>query len=152
MKNKGVVKKFFIDAKKHVPKRFIIFIIVIALSVYFYKEYLKNLKFTENQYFWILGSYIQGFAAFAGIIIASVSFFLTNRSFIKKSKIKRLGIIFYMSITTSLITIFFSILGIVLYYLINRFNSLGFIILITSLVAIWSIAEIFNVIIKLTNY
>lgn len=145
----GVIK--YIIQFKNVPKRVILFVLLSFLATYFYGKYFGHListenQISENQYFWLLGSYVQGFSAFTGIIIASIALG-TSKNFRKKIDKLRLEKTFFMPIVTSLITILSSIIGIGFYQLLKNAGSLGLLMFITSFMAVWCMGEIFNLMI-----
>ena len=129
--------------KWNYPKRFFILLALISLA----SLYFPSLNINENQYFWILGSFVQGFSAFTGIVIASLTLG-TNKIFVKRVGIADPEKVFLMPISMSIITVLFSIIGMVFYGSFYSSKILGHIISITSIIAIWCIFEIFHLIAK----
>jgi len=150
-KSKNIISKkniLYLQQYKHLPKRIWLLALLMGIATYTYGRYnLGYLQISEAQYFWLLSSYIQGFSAFTGIIIASLTLGIT-KNFTKKIVASQLDKIFFMPIVTSLITISLSIIGIWFYQPFSKNRILDLIILITSFVALWCIFEIFSLIIK----
>ena len=130
-----------------IPNRFFIFLALIASLTFYYAKYSPLLNINENQYFWILGSFVQGFSAFTGIVIASLTLG-TNKLFTKRMDMSEPDKIFLMPISMSIITVLTSIIGMIFYGQFNDQKILGLIIVIISTIAIWCIFEIFHLITK----
>ena len=145
------IKNFRITMQGGIPNRFFIFLALIASLTFYYAKYSPFLNINENQYFWILGSFVQGFSAFTGIVIASLTLG-TNKLFTKRMDMSDPDKIFLMPISMSIITVLTSIIGMIFYgqfnSQINSQNILGLIIVIISTIAIWCIFEIFHLITK----
>lgn len=141
--NKGPIKKF-----RDIPKRFFLFLALLIAAGSYYANYFQSMEINESQYFWILGSFVQGFSAFTGIVIASLTL-ATQKIFARKINAAESEKMFLMPISMSIITVLFSIIGMVFYGLFASSRILGHIIAITSIIAIWCIFEVFYLI---TNF
>ena len=141
------IKNWRIAIERDIPNRFFIFLALIASLTFYYAKYSPPLSINENQYFWILGSFVQGFSAFTGIVIASLTLG-TNKVFVKRVNMSEPDKIFLMPISMSIITVLTSIIGMIFYDQFNSQKILGIIIVIISTVAIWCIFEIFHLITK----
>ncbi|MEK6949496.1 MAG: hypothetical protein AABX34_04690 [Nanoarchaeota archaeon] len=141
------IKNLRITIQRGIPNRFFIFLALIASITFYYTKYSPFLNINENQYFWILGSFVQGFSAFTGIVIASLTLG-TNKLFIKRVDISEPDKMFLMPISMSIITVLTSIIGMIFYDQLNTSKILGLIIAIASIIAIWCIFEIFHLITK----
>lgn len=140
-------KNLWITMQGGIPNRFFIFLALIASLTFYYAKYSPLLNINENQYFWILGSFVQGFSAFTGIVIASLTLG-TNKLFTKRMDMSEPDKIFLMPISMSIITVLTSIIGMIFYGQFNDQKILGLIIVIISTIAIWCIFEIFHLITK----
>ncbi|MBI2523218.1 hypothetical protein HYW19_02420 [Candidatus Woesearchaeota archaeon] len=129
--------------KWNYPKRLLILLALTSLA----SLYFPSPNINESQYFWILGSFVQGFSAFTGIVIASLTLG-TNKIFVKRVNITDPEKVFLMPISMSIITVLFSIIGMIFYDSFYNSKILGLIIIITSIIAIWCIFEIFHLITK----
>src|SRR3989338_8589074 len=141
------IKNWRIAIERDIPNRFFIFLALIASLTFYYTKYSPPLSINENQYFWILGSFVQGFSAFTGIVIASLTLG-TNKVFVKRVNMSEPDKIFLMPISMSIITVLTSIIGMIFYDQFNSQKILGIIIVIISTVAILCIFEIFHLITK----
>ena len=109
--------------------------ILTGLGIFF------NITINENQFFWILGSIVQGFAAFFGVVIA---LFISRPVLLKgKKPTKEIEAIYVPSLARSSFTIFYSMLGMVIYSNLTNNGRLIFVIL-ACLTAAWSILEIIH--------
>lgn len=144
-KRKALLSKFIV---KSIVRVFLILIILTFLLGFYYKSNWK-LNISENQYFWILGSFVQGFSAFVGIIVASLALG-TNKTSNKKIDIVQSGKTFFMPIFTSSVTIILSIIGMMLYKLLSNYGvvEVDALIIFISFIALWCIIEIFILIMK----
>ena len=127
---KSKIKKQIMEFNRR-PNRAMFFCVVLFMLLFLLGLYvhgrdgtLGNLGITENQYFWILGSYVQGFAAFVGVIIASLAL-NTQKSFQNKINVVDINTLTFWPFFTSLLTLFLSIIGMVFYPLLNNKEVLG---------------------------
>ena len=146
-KRKNIIKDAIKSIKQlmSIPKRLILFLLLILLTVYLHVKGYVSISIDKDQYFWILSSYIQGFSAFTGIIIASLTLG-TIKTFKKRINILELEKVLFMPIITAIITILFSIVGLWFYKLFTGPSAISLIVSINSIAAIWCLVEIFMLI------
>ena len=148
MKKQKNLKKeysYFELIKKLVPCRFY----VILLLIVFFGITIGRLFNNESiklQYFWILSSLVQGFSAFFGVVIAIITFRLTYISD-KRINLFKLVMQYLLPIMLTVLTIIYSIFGMVFYTILESYNLLGQVIFISSLFATWSFIEILKLLI-----
>ena len=147
-KRLSVGLKNFVKDLRVIPKRTLILVLIAGLVVFFSVKYSYKMSITENQYLWVLGSYVQGFSAFTAIIVASLALVGTGKMFRKKIHISNLDRIFFMPILASLLTVGISIIGMPLYSLIIDTKIVGMVIMLSSMLALWCIGEVFTLIMK----
>ncbi len=133
--------------KSLIPFRFYPFLIVIVLFGIIVSQFFNN-ELINQSYFWVLSSLVQGFSAFFGVIVALLTIGLASGSTSRGVLIDRIKS-YVLPISLSAITLIYSIFGMVVYPILkSNYLLLAQFILIASSFAIWSILEIFFVIIK----
>jgi len=127
---------------KLVHIRFYVYIVgIVLVSVYF--NHFFDIALTKDAYFWVLSSLVQGFSAFFGIVIALVALSVNNNSK-KRTSWKKLAKRYFIPVMLVVITITFSIMGMVAYPLFKDSPELlSQIIIIGSFFSIMSLWEIF---------
>ena len=124
-------------------KFYFILTLIVLFSLYLGRFF--NNESVEQAYFWILSSLVQGFSAFFGVIVAILT--LRRNSISKKDELIKLIGNYVTPIITAASTIIFSIVAMIFYNVIKNNNLLSQIVLICSFFAIWSIFEIFKILI-----
>lgn len=127
-----------------IPFRFYLFLIIIILGGTYLSRFFDN-NFVKDSYFWVLSSLIQGFSAFFGVIVALLV--IEFKKIDKKELINKIKD-YILPLSLSAITLIYSIFGVMIYPILKSNYLLAQFIIIASSFAIWSILEIFFVILK----